>query len=261
MKKWYLNKYDLWASRLKAACNPTKKLGWLYCISFKPYTALIFSLFFITPAYALDLYIFKPTKEKATVVQDMIQKHCPDINVTVFGRVKDFIDQIESAKPSAIISLLPVVNQYNTYTILSKGALNGVTQEPYVFISIDKPIDPKNIEKMSLGVIDILGRKGMTSYIAELFGKKIEIKRVTKTEDLIPLLTFNAVDALLITKSVFDEIKSTSQLNFVETATELKIGLSTVATMNAEDQGKLKACVAKLPKDTNAILGVEKWTF
>ena len=84
---------------------------------------------------------------------------------------------------------------------------------------------------------------------------------MTKTEDLIPLLTFNAVDALLITKSVFDEIKSTSQLNFVETATELKIGLSTVATMNAEDQGKLKACVAKLPKDTNAILGVEKWTF
>lgn len=258
MKKWYLHKDDRWGGKLKKATLVTARKSGIFL---SPSAALLLSILFVTPAYALDLYIFKPTKEKATVVQEMIQKHCSDINITVFGRVKDFIDQVESAKPSAIISLLPVVNQYNNYTILSKGALNDVTQEPYVFISIDKPIDPKNIESMNLGVIDILGRKGMTSYIAELFGKKINIQRVTKTEDLVPLLTFNAVDALLISKSVFEEIKKTSELNFVETATELKIGLSTVATMNPEDQSKIKACVAKLPKETNAVLGVEKWTF
>lgn len=212
-------------------------------------------------ANAADIYIFKPSNEKATTVQEVIQGSCKDVNIIVFGRVKDFLKQVEAKKPSGIVSLLPVVKHHGDYNVVSKGSLDGATHDNYVLVSIDIPVDIAQIDTMKLGVIDILGRKGMTTYISDLFGKKIAIKRVTKTEDLAPLLTFKAVDALLITQTVFDTLKQSSELNFVSTKTELTIGLSTVATIQDDAKEAIEKCVSELPPEANTILGVQSWKF
>jgi hypothetical protein len=210
---------------------------------------------------ATDIFIFKPSKEKASVVQETIQKQCNGVTVTVFGRVNDFMEQIELKKPAAIISLLPVVDSYKPYNVMSKGLLGGQTHDQYVWVSLGKPVDLAAIATLKIGVIDILGRKGMDAYMAQLLGTDVTLKRVTKTEDLIPLLTFNAVDAILVSSGTFDELKQTSQLDFVVTKTELKVGLSTVATIEASEQSKIKSCISSFSKEINDMLGVEKWTF
>lgn len=211
------------------------------------------------PIFGADLYVFKPTTEKANVVQAMMEGECEGVSITVFGRVKDFVKKVAEEEPSGIISLGPVLALHSDFSVVAQGHLKGGSDANYSFVSVDAAFDPSSLETSKLGVIDILGRKEMKVYMEDLFGGKVATKRVTKIEDLIPLLNFSAVSALFIEESVLDGIKDSTELNLVETKAKHKVGLVSLAISDPAQSDVLKKCVNKLSPKVNKVLGVEGW--
>ncbi|MCU7835714.1 MAG: hypothetical protein KZQ83_10755 [gamma proteobacterium symbiont of Taylorina sp.] len=209
-------------------------------------------------ASANKLYVFYPTDVRPKSLQGKINTLCPEINTVAFGRVVDFYRQIDRMPPNAILSLKPVVTRKQTHQGGLKGTLNGQYKEEYVLVSLDKPVDLKNIAQLKIGVLDILGRRAMKIFINDLFDSRINIKRVVKIEDFLPLLTFKLADAIFVSRSTFDKLKSKSRQNLVAVETGLSIGLAVIGVYQQNDN-KINRCIKNLDQPTNALLGVDHW--
>lgn len=210
---------------------------------------------------ATSLYVFFPTEVRPKILQKKFTKLCPNIDTIVFGRINDYLKQLKIAPPEAIISLPPVIEKKPEYKTLFQGQRNGSINEKYVLVSINEAIKTSNLASIKIGVIDILGRKPMTSYVSKLLGSSVKIKRVTKTEDLLPLLTFNIVQAVFISESVYKKLKQTSKQNLISTNIKIKLDMISVATKTHNNTTNLNIsqCINHLDNTTNEILGVDQW--
>jgi len=218
----------------------------------------VFSMMFSLPLAAESLYVFVPTEVRANVMQDKIGSFCSGVDVTVFGRAKDFHKQVKANPPNAILSLMPVVNHSASFNSALNGSKNGSETEEYVLVSVDKGLDLAAIAGKKIGVVDLLGRKPMSAFITELFKTKVKLKRVTKVEDLLPLITFGSVDGIFIAESLYAQLKSKSNLNLISTKLNMKIGLVSAAISGATDKN-VTECIAAFDSELNTTLGVDKW--
>lgn len=209
---------------------------------------------------AVTMHVFVPTDMRTKILQEKLEAACPQITITVFGRGQDFLKQVQISSPDAILTLIPVIENSSGYQSIFLGLKNGASTEPYILVSKDKNMEIKNLSDKSIGVVDLLGRKPMTDFVHQLLQQKVKVKRVTKREDLLPLLTFNAVDAIFVSKSIYASLTEKSQLNLVPTEVNVKVGLTAAATNNNADKDKLGECIKNFDAQLNATLGVEKWT-
>ena len=102
----------------------------------------------------------------------------------------------------------------------------------------------------------------MGKFVAKVLGvsTKFKIKRVTKTEDLLPLLQFSAADAILIPKSSVDSIRKKSKLELtVELESPTKVGYPALGFLPKARKGAIEGAIKKLPPQVNAIIGVKRW--
>ena len=88
--------------------------------------------------------------------------------------------------------------QFEGYTTKLSGIKNNEKDEPYILLSVEKMIEPSALEGMTMGAVDYFGRKGMDSLLKKFFTPPPKVKRVTKLEDLLPLISFGMVNAILI---------------------------------------------------------------
>jgi hypothetical protein len=222
---------------------------------------IFFSLILLVDiAQAAELYVFVPANIRATVLERSLRESCPAIKITVFGRVKDFMNQVKTNHPIGILTLRPTMEQNIDYKLLVQGIRQGKTEEPYVFVSVGKEIDINNLTKLQVGVLDILGRKPMSKFMAKILKQEVKIRRVTKQEDLLSLLSFSAVDAIFVSQSLYEELTERTQLELIATPIDIRIGLASMASSRGKNQKALIDCIVKFDKKTNAALGVEKWT-
>ena len=213
---------------------------------------------FSFPLAAKSLYVFIPTEIRANVMQEKMGSFCSGIDITVFGRAKDFHRQVNANPPSAILSLEPVVKYSKAFNTVLTGRKNGFETEGYVLVSIDKQLELASIAGKKIGVVDLLGRKPMAEFITNLFKTKIQLKRVTKVEDLLPLITFGSVDGIFISESIYSQLKLKSNLNLVETKPGIKLGLASAAIDSSNDRDVIQ-CIAAFDTKLNTILGVDEW--
>lgn len=190
-----------------------------------------------------------------------ISRHCPEIDTTVFAKIKDFEELIQRIPPDAILSYAPVVNNKIQYSSLIQGYKQGQPDENYVLVSLDKAVDINQLSSLKIGVLDILGRKAMKSFINKKLGAKVKIARVTKTEDILNLLTFGLVDAIFVSQQRYNKFHIHSQLPLVATQLNLKMDLAVLAVKNHESKELFLNCFNRLSKQTNTLLGVDQWAF
>ena len=226
---------------------------------FKRLSFLIYILFISQTLAVESLYVFVPTQVRANILQEKIGGYCDDVDVTVFSRAKDFHKKVKSEPPSAILSLLPVVERTISFDMAIEGIKGGLTTENYVLVSIANPLKRSDLVNKKIGVVDLLGRKSMGKFIEQLFKTPVKLKRVTKVEDLLPLITFGSVDAIFIANSLFEKLKSTSNLDLVATHLNIKIGLASAALKGVVAKDKLTRCVFAFDQNLNITLGVDKW--
>ncbi len=226
---------------------------------FRRFSFILFGMTLSVSAWAESLYVFVPTEVRANIMQQKISDICKDVDVTVFGRAKDFHKEVQSAPPHAILSLLPVIERSGSFSTALKGVRDGTSEEDYVLVSVDKPIDITSIGDKKIGVVDLLGRKPMGQFISQLFQTDVKLKRVTKVEDLLPLLTFGAVDGIFISEALYNQLKSKSNLNLVSTRLNIKVGLVSAALLDAKAKDKISKCIQGFDGELNETLGVEQW--
>jgi hypothetical protein len=205
-------------------------------------------------ASAPKLLVFLHVAIKQRAFQSMLEAALPGIQVMAVGRVGDLERSLQQGQ-DALLSL-PVVLAARGLTPSVRGHRQGAPDERYALVAVDAAPDPGRLK--AVGTLDLLGRDGTTTFVHGLLGAQPKIERVTKVEDLLPLLQMQRVDAVLMPARLVPEIKSTSRLNLVPRELTTKVGLPAVAKTGAQAVAVLRG-IGKLPAATSRSLGVDEW--
>jgi hypothetical protein len=226
---------------------------------------ILFSIFiFIFPASLPaqeKLYIFYPTIARPNTIQDKMQSIFKGVTVTVFGRYIDFSEKIGTDPPNAILTKTALIKQLNKFDVVLKGCRKGATNETYVLLSIDTLLDKNSLRpEMVIGCIDILGRDGMNSFAAQFFPSLPKLKRVTKLEDLLSMLSFNMASAILVEDYFVEYFKKTSNQAFSTVTLPCEnIGIIALAVKNGEKAEKTITVLKNADKSIISFFTIDSW--
>lgn len=223
---------------------------------------LVLLVFLVSNSFSQDkVYVFYPSVARPQSVQDKIQNGVQGIVVTVFGRYNDFTAKMELEPAQMIITKPALIQQFSGYEVKMSGARSGQTSESYVLLSINGGVDLTTVTSETVvGTIDILGRSGMNDFAKQFFTAIPKLKRVTKVEDLLPLLTFNMAAAILIQEPAIQYFMSTSNLNFAITKLpESKDGIVALAVKSGGSADKIAAVLKSADKELCSFFEVDLW--
>ncbi|MBF0226590.1 MAG: hypothetical protein HQK76_14135 [Desulfobacterales bacterium] len=223
---------------------------------------LIISIIFLNSSvFAQELYIFYPNNMRPQIFQKKMGDVSPNLKITAFGRYKDFIAQIEMSNPEAIITKQVLIEEIENYSIKLEGSRDGANTEPYVLLAVDKQLDLKAIQDKQIGMLDILGRKGMKKFITNFFDPPPKLQRVSKIEDLLPLLTFDMAQGILIPEAYISYFKNISNLNFIVTQLpKVKVEIVCLAIKKGADPTIFVQALKNMDAKTRmALLEVDNW--
>jgi hypothetical protein len=212
-----------------------------------------------TPAKA-KVFVFFPSLARPSVIQDALNKACPAYVITVFARLSDLNVMVAKEHPQAIVAQNMVLGQFPEYHSRLQGMRAGVATENYVLLSIEKPIALENLATTEIGVVGVLDRKEMTDFIGGILPGATHINRVTKVEDLLPLLIFKSVGAVFVSEANMKEFQKKSQAQLVATKVDKgKVGLTAVGVINGDGDTQIIEAIKRLDAGTLSLLGVDTW--
>jgi hypothetical protein len=206
------------------------------------------------PAAQPKLLVFLHVPLKQLAFQSELQAALPGVTVTAVGRVADFDRGLREGQ-DAVLSL-PVVLAAHGLAPTTQGTRKGSATETYSLAAVDVTPDPQKIS--TLGVLDLLGREGMNAFVMNLVGVQPKIERVTKLEDLLPLLQMQRVNAVILPTRLVSELKNSSRLNLIWRELPKGVLLPAIATTGARGAGIVQA-LHHLPSSLSAALGVSEW--
>lgn len=200
------------------------------------------------------MLVFLHVAVKQRAFQSELSAALPGTNVTAVGRVADF-DRALAQGQDAVLSL-PVVLAARGLTPRLRGQRQGSTEEKYSLVAADAAPDPQRVAVV--GALDLLGREGTNTFVQGLVGARPKVERVTKVEDLLPLLQMQRVEAILLPSRLFAELKAASRMNLAQRELPTGVGLPAVASLTASGADIAQA-VSRLPASLGKALGVDAW--
>lgn len=205
-------------------------------------------------AQAPKLLVYLHVSLKQRAFQSLLQSALPGVDVTAVGRISDF-DRAMGDAPDAVLTL-PLVLSAKKLQVQLQGQRAGSGEEKYALVAADLAPDPTRVK--TVGALDVLGRDGTNQFVTRMLGGSPKVERVTKVEDLLPLLQMQRVDAILIPQRLLNDVKSASRINLVPRELVKQIGLPAVASLGSAGPS-ISAGVAKLPQGLSQTMGVDAW--
>jgi len=205
------------------------------------------------------LHVFLQLDVKASVLERTLQERLPELAITVFGRYQDFETSLGDVHPDAVLCIAPVL-EYNRQGVSLQGSRAGKIVEPYVLVSSGTPLDG-SLDGKTIGVVDLMGREGTQAFLGRLLGSSgVKAKRVTKLEDLLPLLEFAAADGVVMPDAALVRLRERTQLPLKTRVLQNGlVGLPAIAVLNPTAGGTIARAVQRLDASTNGLLGVDSW--
>lgn len=200
----------------------------------------------------LLVYLHVAVKQRA--FQSLLGAGLPGVTTTAVGRVADFERALQDT-PDAVLTL-PVVLAAQGLSPVLRGQARGSTEERYALLGAGVSPEPNKIA--SVGALDLLGRDGTNRFVRRLVGAQARVERVTKIEDLLPLLQMQRVDAVLLAARLVADLRAASRLTLSVRELEQTVGLPAVASTGAGG-GAVMSAIGKMPKDVSKLLGVDEW--
>jgi hypothetical protein len=206
-----------------------------------------------------SLYVYLPVEVKSSALEKPLRQQLPGLAVTVFGRFRDFEEAIARQRPDAILGLQPLLSSLAIPPAL-QGLRGDRDWEPYVLMS-EVGVDGGGPAAARVGVVDLLGRTGTQELVSSLLSNpEVELRRVTKLEDLLPLLQFSAVGAVLVPISAAGIFSERSRMRLrVHPLTNGRVGLPALGVLQPELRARIVAQVQALDGTTLRMLGIERW--
>jgi hypothetical protein len=205
-------------------------------------------------ATALRLLVFLHVAVKQRAFQTELQAALDGVAVTAVGRIADFDRALQEGQDAVLT--LPVVLAARGLTPVLRGMHRGSPEERYALIAVDVVPDAARIS--AVGALDLLGRDGTNAFVQGLVGGKPKVERVTKFEDLLPLLQMQRVEAIVLPARLFAEVKAASRLNLAERDLASSVGLPAAAKVGT-GASEVLAALKRLPRELSASLGVDEW--
>jgi len=200
------------------------------------------------------LLVFLHVAVKQRAFQGELQNALAGIDVTAVGRIGDF-DRALNEGADAVLTLPLVLAAHGLGSRLH-GRHQGEIDEKYALVAVDTVPDPARVQ--TIGALDLLGREGTNDFVQKLVGGKRKVERVTKVEDLLPLLQMQRVDAILLPSRLVAELKASSRLNLTPRELTSRVELPALASTGAAGDPIVRA-VSKLPLNLSSALGVDEW--
>jgi hypothetical protein len=200
----------------------------------------------------LLVYLHVAVKQRA--FQSLLGAGLPGVTTTAVGRVADFERALQDA-PDAVLTL-PVVLAAQGLTAALRGLAHGSPEERYALVGAGATPDVGKVG--SVGALDLLGRDGTNRFVRRLVGQQARVERVTKIEDLLPLLQMQRVDAVLLPARLVADLRAASRLPLTQRDLDLTVALPAAASTGPAGAAVLSA-IGKMPKDVSKLLGVEEW--
>lgn len=200
------------------------------------------------------LLVFLHLLMKQRALQAELQTALSSLTVTAVGRVADF-DRALQQDQDAVLSLLPVLSARGLTPRL-RGLRKGRPDEPYALVAVNAAPDVAKLG--GVGALDLLGREGTTRFVHDLVNSQPRVERVTKLEDLLPLLQLERVDAILLPSRLVPEVQRMSEMKLVPRELEKRVGLVALAVLNPAG-AQAQSAVAKLKPSILNQLGIDAW--
>ena len=200
----------------------------------------------------LLVYLHVAVKQRA--FQSLLGAGLPGVTATAVGRVADFDRALQDA-PDAVLTL-PVVLAAQGLQPALRGLSHGSAEERYALVGASGTPEPGRVA--SVGALDLLGRDGTNRFVRRLVGQQARVERVTKIEDLLPLLQMQRVDAVLLPARLVTDLRAASRLALTERELDLTVGLPAVANTGPGGASVL-AAISRMPREVSKLLGVEEW--
>jgi hypothetical protein len=208
-------------------------------------------------AQQTTLYVFYPSTIRPQTLQKQLSDELPGVSVTVFGRYIDFAEQVKASAPDVILTKPDVIRQFGSYALKISGTRNGSTDEPYILVSEKKDTQAGAV---TIGAVDFLGRHGMDSLGRTMVSTPARINRVSKIEDLLPLLTFGMADAVLVSVRNADYLARTSNMQlFRREISGEKVGIVALGVKKDSTSEKAVRLIKGLSKETCLLFDIEEW--
>jgi hypothetical protein len=205
------------------------------------------------------LYVFYPTPMTTAALQAKLSEACPGMEITVFSRLRDFEDSVRSDKPDAILTKPIIIEKIGGYVVKLKGSRKENTEEPYFLVS-DKTISINQLANKSVGILDMIGKKEMDAFVGKYLNPIPELKRVSKIDDLLLLLTFNMAEGILIPEIYIKYYREKSKLNFVVSPVpNMKSGIVAVGVRQEKEAATAIKLLTALNKQYLELLEIDQW--
>lgn len=206
------------------------------------------------------LFVFVPSDQKTRTLEKTLRGSMTQLQVTVFGKSRDFERAVSRDNPAAIMALQPQLAALGVSAKI-KGVQDGGTSEPYVLVSVDSAVSPSALNGETVGALGILSRGGMKELCSRLLGTGSQkVKTVTKYEDLLPLLQFKSAKAVILPKRLTKVLTERSQLKLVVSSLPGgKVGVAAVGIKDAGAGGTVTSAIKGMDSKSKKYLGVDSW--
>ena len=205
------------------------------------------------------VHVFLQLDAKSGALEKLLQQQLPGLGVTVFSRYRDLEDASATAKPDGLVAITPILQQRGQKPVL-QGTRSGKDTEPYLLVSVGA-LDG-SLSGKTIGAVDVMGRDGTQAFVAGLVKTKdVKVKRVAKTEDLLPLLEFSAADAILIPSSAMARLTERTRLAIKSKEIPgAPVGLPGVAVFNDASKEAIKKAFSAMDAATKKLLEIDAWS-
>ena len=179
------------------------------------FTAL--SLMGVQAADQLQVYTTStiPVKEREKALKSDAALNGTE--VTVFGKFSEFSSSLKNSKPKFLMVPSAYTSYNEDYKPVFQFVKGGQSNFKFLILSVKSEWSKEATAKGSVGIVDELGRKQTSAFIKDQVGAFKRVKRVTKTDDLMPLLVLENANYIIIRPKNYEILKSkfTAKTNLV----------------------------------------------
>jgi hypothetical protein len=159
---------------------------------------------------AQELYCYYPSllsvKERTLALKD--DGALAGMSIEVFSIFRDQQMLMEQKQPELVIAPGLFTEFYTDYKPIAYMTYEHKVATPYLLLCLNPHASIEDITKKRLGIIDEVGRGNSNEFVYKILGlKPAKVRRVSKTQDLIPLLLLGNADFVLMRQHLFEQAK------------------------------------------------------
>lgn len=178
------------------------------------------------------------------------------VDVQMFGSSSELRAAMARQAPDGVLGPSAVVKGLG----LQPAVLGMGPKVSWVAATLKAGLTRSELAGLTVGVVEDASKKVVEDRVGELVGGKPRVRRVPKTDDLLPLLQLKMADAVVVREADLAELRARTQ----QTVHVVPLGGVDTTRALAFTEGSRRSVVERavlgLGADIRAQLGVEKWS-